>query len=131
MKSLNRRKFLKTAAVGAFSSSVTPGFSWGEQPKLGPYESNPRSTKKIIVAGAGIAGLCCGYELMKKGHEVVVLEASGRPVVMYSPGEMVFPTACTPTLGRSILRSRGTTNIGPTPRNLTLPFCPIPEGKTW
>ena len=35
-------------------------------------------TKKIIVGGAGIGGLCCAYELMKKGHEVIVLEASGR-----------------------------------------------------
>ncbi|MDR3714483.1 MAG: NAD(P)/FAD-dependent oxidoreductase [Puia sp.] len=34
--------------------------------------------KKVIVAGAGIAGLCCAYELMKRGHEVTVLEASGR-----------------------------------------------------
>jgi len=30
------------------------------------------------VAGAGISGLCCAYELMRAGHEVVVLEASGR-----------------------------------------------------
>ena len=38
----------------------------------------PNVVKKIIVGGAGIAGLCCAYELMKKGHEVVVMEASGR-----------------------------------------------------
>lgn len=38
----------------------------------------PRVTKKIIVAGAGIAGLCCAYELTRLGHEVVVLEAQGR-----------------------------------------------------
>src|SRR5678816_664529 len=37
-----------------------------------------RATKKIIVGGAGLGGLCCAYELMKKGHEVIVLEASGR-----------------------------------------------------
>ena len=35
--------------------------------------------KKVIVIGAGIAGLSCAYELMKRGHDVTVLEASGRP----------------------------------------------------
>lgn len=45
--------------------------------RLSPAKTN-RNPKKVIVAGAGIAGLSCGYELMKRGHEVVVLEASGR-----------------------------------------------------
>src|SRR5438552_7886427 len=35
--------------------------------------------KTVIVIGAGIAGLSCAYELMKRGHDVTVLEASGRP----------------------------------------------------
>lgn len=34
--------------------------------------------KRVIVAGAGIGGLCCAYELMDRGHDVTVLEASGR-----------------------------------------------------
>ncbi len=33
--------------------------------------------KRVIIAGGGIGGLCCGYELMKRGHDVTVLEASG------------------------------------------------------
>jgi monoamine oxidase len=37
------------------------------------------SKKNVIVIGAGIAGLSCGYELMRRGHDVTVLEASGRP----------------------------------------------------
>ncbi len=37
------------------------------------------SGKSVIVIGAGIAGLSCAYELSRRGHQVTVLEASGRP----------------------------------------------------
>jgi monoamine oxidase len=37
-----------------------------------------RSNKNLIVMGAGIAGLACAYELKRRGHDVTVLEASGR-----------------------------------------------------
>lgn len=32
--------------------------------------------KKIIIIGAGLAGLCAAYELEQRGHEIVLLEAS-------------------------------------------------------
>lgn len=34
--------------------------------------------KSVIIAGGGIAGLCCAYELHRRGHDVTVIEASGR-----------------------------------------------------
>jgi len=34
------------------------------------------SPKRVIVGGGGLAGLTCAYELMQRGHEVTVLEAS-------------------------------------------------------
>src|SRR5437588_11813672 len=40
---------------------------------------NTGSKKRVIVIGAGIAGLSCAYELRRRGHDVTVLEASGRP----------------------------------------------------
>jgi monoamine oxidase len=36
------------------------------------------AAKKVIVAGAGIGGLSCAWELVRRGHEVVVLEAADR-----------------------------------------------------
>ena len=71
-----RRKFIKSGVIAGAGYSVM-----GLDPALGKGKksiSQKQNRKKVIVAGAGIAGLCCGYELMKRGHEVVVLEASGR-----------------------------------------------------
>ena len=43
-----------------------------------PVRAQTRRPKKVVIAGAGIGGLCCGYELMKRGHDVTLLEAAGR-----------------------------------------------------
>src|SRR6266567_5654048 len=64
---MHRREVLKMA--GALPMTILPAVL---------PRAQTRRPKKVIIAGGGIGGLCCGYELMKRGHEVVVLEASGR-----------------------------------------------------
>jgi len=70
----SRREFIKQSLATATAVSI-----------LGPEclaaKPIPRSTKvkKVIVIGAGLAGLSAAYELIQAGHEVTVLEARSRP----------------------------------------------------
>ena len=80
----NRRDFIKNTVMAGIGATVL-GKDGVIENEYNLKESsqentikNPAVTKKIIIGGAGLAGLCCAYELMKKGHEVIVLEASGR-----------------------------------------------------
>ena len=61
-QTLTRREALKLAASAA----------------LLPATLTARAGKKVIIGGGGIGGLCCGYELMRRGHDVTILEASDR-----------------------------------------------------
>ncbi|HIG39502.1 MAG TPA: FAD-dependent oxidoreductase, partial [Gammaproteobacteria bacterium] len=38
----------------------------------------PRASQKVVILGAGLAGLSCAYELERAGYECTVLEASHR-----------------------------------------------------
>jgi monoamine oxidase len=80
MKEVKRRDFIKsTFAAGISTTLIPPSLSEEEDiNNTKPEATSSAKKKKIIVAGAGIAGLCCAYELMKMGHDVTVLEASGR-----------------------------------------------------
>jgi monoamine oxidase len=77
MKNWKRREFIK-ATVGGGVGTALAASGAGQAKAAGLPKTTSQQSKKIIVAGAGIGGLCCGYELMRRGYEVVVLEASSR-----------------------------------------------------
>ncbi len=84
MDDIKRREFIRNSFLaGAGLSLTVPEILQAHPSQITSKEkatliSNHSAGKKIIVAGAGISGLCCAYELTKSGHDVVILEASGR-----------------------------------------------------
>ena len=63
----DRSGFTRREALKLTAAALLPvGFSQAGRPK------------KVIIAGGGIGGLSCGWELVRRGHEVLVLEAAGR-----------------------------------------------------
>ena len=81
MPHIKRRDFLKNSVIAGIGTSVAANTL--ANPQVPEHQTrienlDPKKIKKVIVGGGGIGGLCTAYELMKLGHEVTVLEASGR-----------------------------------------------------
>ncbi|MFN0079625.1 MAG: flavin monoamine oxidase family protein [Prosthecobacter sp.] len=68
----SRREFLRLLTL-ASAAPLTAA------PLLAQVDAavKPGKPLKIIIAGAGLAGLCAAYELEKRGHQCVILEADG------------------------------------------------------
>jgi monoamine oxidase len=73
---LSRREFVKLSGFVFGAISVPAELAWAL-----PQEAKPRETsgKRIVILGAGLAGLAAGWELKRAGHEVIILEAQLHP----------------------------------------------------
>jgi monoamine oxidase len=65
---ITRRQFLRRGALAVAGVGLAPS----RVVLKGP-------AKKVLILGAGMAGLVAGYELSKLGHDVTLLEARTRP----------------------------------------------------
>jgi monoamine oxidase len=74
-----RRTFLKQGGLAAAAAFVVPARVGADV--LGAQSGLGRTgaPRRVVVLGAGLAGLAAGYELARAGHEVKVLEAQERP----------------------------------------------------
>lgn len=71
---INRRSVLLGALYGGLLAATT--FTQSTAAASGNLHHPNASTKRIIIIGAGSAGICSAYELEQLGYEFVILEAS-------------------------------------------------------
>jgi monoamine oxidase len=74
---LDRRTFLRRTAVGA--AALSTGVVPMRLTSLTTVTRRTSAPQKIIVIGAGMAGLSAALQLVENGHDVTVLEARTRP----------------------------------------------------
>lgn len=68
---IDKREFLKAIAIGSLANTGV-SFAMPYQPR----DSHPE--ERVLVIGAGLAGLAAASELQNEGYEVVVIEARDR-----------------------------------------------------
>src|SRR3954462_5192253 len=71
---MNRREFLQLAAIAAVGA-------YAQQSEALRFDALTRRgpAKRIVILGAGLAGLAAAEDLINAGHQITILEARNRP----------------------------------------------------
>ena len=85
-KGVTRRRFLEAVGLAGGSAAVYETMTalglihipeaWAGPPQLPPGSG---TGKKVIILGAGIAGLTAAYELSRANYTVQIIEVTERP----------------------------------------------------
>src|SRR4051812_14502633 len=104
MTGISRKSFLQavglTAGLGAMTQIMGTVDAQGAPPQYQAPTLNGggKNGRKVLILGAGIAGMMAAYEMNKAGYEVEVLEAterSGGRIITLRDGDRVEETGST------------------------------------
>ena len=123
-----RRTFLKTLIVSTGASLIDSSMMVEDAEAVAEPAVHAKP-KKVVIGGAGITGLCRGYELMKAGMDVTIFEAAGRYSGHVFTGSDGYPTELYADFGADHITKPGYERLFAYAEEFNIPVVPYPNAE--